>query len=264
MNKIDFSFPGQFPLDQQTLDYMQQAYRGGFAGLLYDAVSTPVILSGMTGSHATVLTPGYFAYQGEIYYCPGGTVNPVPPAPAVPLISIVETPTSVTFFDNNTHNVYLQRQGVIGYGTAGGNALDFSTFKTFAQVFGERARASAPTATAALVTPYGSGSATFKLDPMTGIVNMYGNMSVNTSVTTDPAPYFAVGNIPVGFRPVAAVPFAAFVRHHLFVPGTIYSGSDHVRQINCELEVINSSVVMGLLRASAAYNLYFNVTYPIW
>lgn len=107
MNKrIDLSNLGGFPLEQDTLQFMQDSYRGAFSALAKLAGSK-VILHGVEVNGSNV-SDGWIAYNGELIPFIGGSV-------AADVV-ISETPNAVqsTFEDGTIRDVYFTKTATCG------------------------------------------------------------------------------------------------------------------------------------------------------
>ncbi len=107
MNKrADFSNLGGFPLEQDTLDFMQQSYRGALAAMA-SLCGSKSILYGVelvAGNY----TNGWIAYNGELI--------PFIGAVAATDVVITETPavTQADFEDGTSRDVYFTKTATCG------------------------------------------------------------------------------------------------------------------------------------------------------
>lgn len=107
MNKrIDLSNLGGFPLEEDTLDFMQQSYRSAFAAIA-QLCGSKTILYGVEVIAGNV-TNGWISYNGELIPFIGGAV-------ATDVV-IIETPavTQATFEDGSIRDVYFTKIATIG------------------------------------------------------------------------------------------------------------------------------------------------------
>jgi hypothetical protein len=107
MDRIDFSNLGGFPLEQDTLDFMQLAYKGGL-GAVAKLCGNKTIITGVEVTGSSV-SDGWISYNGELILFQGGTVGAQ--------VVISETPTQVTYEDGNIKEAYFLKTakcGVIG------------------------------------------------------------------------------------------------------------------------------------------------------
>ncbi len=104
MKTIDFSFMGGFPLNQDRLNDMQQAYidMGLALAAGTNGTTNPKAVAGMkvSGGGNTV-SSGSFVYNGELIHFTGGTVTPI--GGEVALVLIETATTSLTYNDGSTH-----------------------------------------------------------------------------------------------------------------------------------------------------------------
>jgi hypothetical protein len=107
MNKrIDLSNLGGFPLQEDTLDFMQSSYRGAFAGIA-NMCGSKTILYGVQVIAGNV-TDGWIAYNGELIPFIGGVAGAD--------VVITELPNVVpeTFEDGSIRDVYFTKTATCG------------------------------------------------------------------------------------------------------------------------------------------------------
>lgn len=106
MNKINFNQTGGFPLETNTLQFLQNAYQlfGAFSALAGDLV----ILQGCTVTGSSV-SDGIVIINGEVLPFVGGIVAAT--------VVVVETTESKTFEDGSSKAVYHTRTARFGRGT---------------------------------------------------------------------------------------------------------------------------------------------------
>ncbi len=271
MNKIDFSFAGGFPLDQEVLGYMQQSYLQGFASLYGDAGSTPIILSGLLLSVSgglTSITAGFFYYNGEVYACPALPPTAVGGGGTDVIVAVSDVGSSAIFEDASTHDVFRARTGAITVAVPVGGDVLFSSFKTFQQVFGEVGRRSTTPFNDLVVSGSNfGGTISYRKNLLTNSLHIKGAISFTSSAgfpAVSPPIYYAFGSvIPAEFRPTSTIPFKAFYRHH---SSTLKdsSGIDFFRDINAELRN-TGQFSFGFIRTDTpgTYNLEFNFNAPL-
>lgn len=98
--RIDLTNLGGYPLAQEDLDFLQQSYRGAFAGMA-NMFGDKVILSGMVEGGGNV-TAGWIAIGGELLPFVAGAIG-------TGEFIIDETTQALTFQDGNTRNVLITR-----------------------------------------------------------------------------------------------------------------------------------------------------------
>lgn len=107
MNKrIDLTNLGGFPLEQDTLSFMQDSYRGAFAAIA-QLCGSKTILFGVQ-LLAGNISNGWISYNGEMIQFIGG--------PAAAQVVITETPgvTQAVFEDGSTRDVYFTKTATVG------------------------------------------------------------------------------------------------------------------------------------------------------
>ncbi|MEQ3500589.1 hypothetical protein ABMY20_12600 [Tenacibaculum sp. SSH1-16] len=119
MNLIDFLQTGGFPLETNTLDFLQQANKSlsAFGAMAGDKT----IISGCVASGQTV-SDGYIYYNGELLFFKGGT--------EIDNIVIIEEEEKVEFEDGTLKGVYKNRYATFGF-AGDGSSVDWSEFKRF-------------------------------------------------------------------------------------------------------------------------------------
>lgn len=107
MNKrIDLSNLGGFPLEQDSLQFMQESYRGAFAAIA-QLCGNKTILYGVESVGGNI-TDGWIAYNGELIPFIGGV--------AAADVVITETPAAAqaTFEDGTDRDVYFTKVATVG------------------------------------------------------------------------------------------------------------------------------------------------------
>lgn len=117
MNKQDFNQLGGFPLETDTLDWMQNAY-DIFNTLGYIA-GDKTILTGCTQT-GSVTSDGVVFVNGELFPFKGGTTQAT--------VRILETKTPKVFENGDVNDVHSERYITFATGTG---SIPWSDFKTF-------------------------------------------------------------------------------------------------------------------------------------
>jgi hypothetical protein len=104
MNKIDLTNIGGFPLEEDTLKFMQDSYGDLFEALARMA-GNKTILSGVEVAGSAV-SNGWIVYNGEIIRFVGGAAGPG--------VIIQEAAADALFEDGNLKPVYKTRTATIG------------------------------------------------------------------------------------------------------------------------------------------------------
>jgi hypothetical protein len=110
MNNIDLTHLGGFPLEQDTLDFMQLDYKSAF-GAIAKLCGNKTILFGVEIIAGNV-TPGWIAVDGELILFQGGVYGGY--------VVIATVPTQVTYEDGLLKEAYYVKTA-----TCGGIAGDF-------------------------------------------------------------------------------------------------------------------------------------------
>lgn len=117
MRFIDFSISGGFPLTQDRLDFMQQAYLDpirALASTAQNGFSSPVaafggIVSSVVGSD-TIVSAGWFYYNGDFTKFPGQTI-PTPGGSDVLYMQINVTNDNLVYNDGSSNPVLVESTG---------------------------------------------------------------------------------------------------------------------------------------------------------
>lgn len=120
MKKVDFTKAGGFPLKQDTLKFMQDAYNKEFLAAFLQWITTvgvfdqsggvAQILTGVTVRDSEV-TPGWIVRNKELLYFAGDTLTNVENSNGIGVQTIT---TPATFKDNSVQGVYEEKFAVAG------------------------------------------------------------------------------------------------------------------------------------------------------
>ena len=220
--RIDFTIEGGFPVTQETLDFLQQAYKEYIAALANGGSSngdSPLILWGLDMSGST-LNRGWFAYQGDFYYCIGGDMSAAPGGGNTYAITITETAGETLRYDDGGvhHNMFTSRGnlGIVPTGSLGSTVLAFSSFKKWGQVLGSNNIS--PWASIAVATGSGFGTVTgtikYRRNYFTNSLELAGTLSAASPSDFNALPNTGgtvVGSVPSGFIPATSRPFLVHI-----------------------------------------------------
>lgn len=125
MDYIDFLKYEQFPVSTETFSKLQAmilqiAKLASLGGQNY-------ILSGCELNSYNILSDGYLVIQGELIYFQGGYMSSS-------YITIVEEKTSVTVYDTNFQDIYINKKAVIGLGSPQYHWSSFRRLKSIDQL----------------------------------------------------------------------------------------------------------------------------------
>lgn len=273
MNKIDFSFTGGFPLDQDALDFLQQASSELLNGIYANAGNTPTIISGMTATPAGAninIANGIFFYQGELYKFTGGSVSAAI-AGQVPGVTVFDNGGTAVFEDLGAlHPVFRTRAGAIDsqpVGTLG--FVPYSSFKQWHEVLGGFAKTPVATInTGNFGTPGFNGSLHYIKNNLTNTLHVYGFVGVDDTALLPSLPivpaYTDMFTLPVGFRPATNVPIIIPFRYSA-VLDVDDNGTDYITHMNGEVSPTGAFRV-GFIKPGASipgYSLSFNFIIPL-
>jgi hypothetical protein len=206
--EIDFTQLGGYPLDQDTMDFLQGAYKNSIEQLAGVAVSggAPVVLSGMAVSNSgNTVTDGWLLYNGEIVPFTGGTVTPS--AGQVALVQINTVSSTLTYNDGSTPTVVFTKDAVLVAGASATTATTFpvSAMLSYVVSLGLVGRESAWNVLSLSHSASGfSGSLKYKLNSMGNMLYYSFSGLITTPTWFDNAPAGSsavVGTLPVGYRP---------------------------------------------------------------
>lgn len=277
MKAIDFTQPGGFPLTQDQLDHLQNAYTESTLALAaagHDGSSAPVIISGMIsspgGGGSTNVSAGWLLYNNELIRFPAATYGVVTLG-NVPLVTITPTAGSLTYNDGSTPAVILDKTASVSIAPAITDAahFPFGNLLRFGQGFGINNREQFWQSMVVSTAP-GVGGVTgtvyYKKDFTANTMQIRGFLTANDAqnFAASPAALFSLmGTLPAGYIPNNTAYFIA----HYFVAGLIKDdlGISWIKQVNC---VINTGgqILINWLKpdvAITAYAINFNAIVPL-
>jgi hypothetical protein len=219
MKAIDFTHPGGFPLTQDQLDYLQQAYTECINAFALMGGTGPVIISGMEVNVAggtTSIADGWFFYNGEVIKFNTGSYTTILPGDTV-LIDIAPLATSLTYNDGSTFGAILNKTAtlLLGPSATTPTQFPFSSMQPFQLVFGQRGREATWNALA-VSTPPGSGGVTgtinYKKNVLTNTLHIRGFLTANNAQNFTASPgagFYSMGILPIEYRPLNNTYFVA-------------------------------------------------------
>ena len=115
MKAIDFTHPGGFPLTQDELNYLQQAYTECINAFAQMGGVGPVLINGMdvsvSGGTITI-ADGWFFYNGELIKFNTGSYSTISPGDVV-LVNITPSATSLLYNDGSTFGAVLDKTATV-------------------------------------------------------------------------------------------------------------------------------------------------------
>jgi hypothetical protein len=264
MKSIDFTQPGGFPLTQERLGYLQDAYTEAIAGLsaVFTNGSVPVLISGMVTSFSMgmeFISPGYFFYDNKLVRFGGASLGPILVGNAAYVV-ITETALPLTYNDGSSHNVIIDRVGGIGIFAdttpADATRFPYSSLQRAAVAFADaNVNAIKPAFVAGGGGPTYSGS--LIPDPLSpiGFRKAHGSKRVVIKgVTNDSLPVSTISDcsvfvLPLGYRPG---------QEQLFL-NVGYGGSPYVLRIKSNGVVSLAGDITGISTPGCWINVSFDV-----
>jgi len=256
MKSIDFTQPGGFPLTQDQLGYLQQAYRestGALAAMGGDS-SIPYKISGMeitnpsTGSYTA--TDGWFFYNNEMIRFAGISVSGASGGFAA-YVSVSITALPLVYNDGSTPNVVIDKVAtlqVLPVGTpTDATHFPLSDLQRFGVGFGVANRESSwQTLTVSTIVAQGgvSGTIYFKKDFTANTLHLRGSLTAANAqnFTAMPASsFYLMGILPAGYQPATN----AYFTGQYFVASSVMddAGVSWIKQVNCGINAAGQIIV---------------------
>ncbi len=277
MKAIDFTKPGGFPLTQNQLDYLQQAYTESIKALGAMGIngSAPVIISGMTktvSGGTTTISGGWFYYNGDMVRFPGASYGGIMLGYAVYMVVSSSTGTLI-FNDGSTPGVVLEKTGVLTLlvNTTPTDSTHFlvSDMVPFGKGFGMSSREQVWHELIVNTDPADggvTGSIYYKKDFTANTLQIRGALFANNAqnFSASPGALFALmGTLPTGFLPNNNAQFIA----HYFVSGLLKDdlGIGWIKQFTCGLNN-TGQIFINWIRpdiAISGYGVNFNTIIPL-
>jgi hypothetical protein len=278
MKAIDFTKPGGFPLTQNQLGYLQQAYTEAAKALaaIGGDSSVPFIVSGIDISNpstgAYTATAGWLCYNGDLIKFLPGSITGASGASA-PFVVISPSVLPLTFNDGSTPNVVLDNSATI-LSLPVATPTDATHFplgalRRLGVGFGVRNREATwntLTVSTAAIDGGVSGTIYYKKDFTANTLHIRGLLTANNAQNFAASPgtlFYVMGTLPSGYMPNNTVYFDA----NYFVASSIQddAGVAWIKQVNC---VINNfgqflSNWTKPLLPTAGYGINFNTIIPL-
>ena len=275
MKKIDFTHAGGFPLTQENLDYLQQAYTECVNALtmMGGDGTTPILISGMVSTTpspgSTSVTNGWFFYNGEMVRFTGGTVTPT--GTDVPLIVISPASTNLTYYDGSIYPAVLSTTATLSSGPTLTDATHFplSALQPFQVIFGLGGRESGWNGIF-VSTPVLDGGVSgyiyYKKNFLTNTLHIRASLNANNAqnFSASPAALNALmGTLPAGYIPNNVVYFTTYYfASNLFKDDL---GVSWVKQLTSTVSPAGQ-ILINFLRPDisvSAYTVMFNTIIPL-
>lgn len=274
MRSINFTHSGGFPLTQDELDHMQQAYTEciNTLGTLGGNPTLPAIISGMamsTVGSAVTIASGWFFYNGTMVKFTGSTVTPT--GTNVPLIVITNNTTSLTYNDGSTFPAVSNVTATLSAGPAvtSSSQFPYSVAVPYYTQFGLNGRESSwNTLGVGTLASLGgvTGTIYYKKNWITNTLTIHGALTANNAQNFSPSTSAAnslMGTLPAGYIPSTNAFFITY-----FYASSLFQDDLGVSWVKHMSSVINSAgqIYINFLRpeiAVPAYSVVFNTLIPL-
>lgn len=266
---IDFTNPGGFPLTQDRLGDLQDAY-GDAIGAMLDAVGhsgVGLALKGMeispdTPSAGTVtVTDGIFWYNGQLVKFTGGTATPT--GGDVVLVTITETVTQLTYNDT------VDRDAITTYTanlTTGATVTDAENFPLLdLERWGNDDEWKSLVVSTSAPLGGVTGTIYYKKNNLTNTLQLRGGLTAanpgnfgdNTTNT-----FALMQTLPTGYRPSYEAFFKAFHNTGFGIP-VEDAGNYYILDIPCKVNSLGEVFFRWLKSGVSAYAVNFNAILPL-
>ena len=273
MKAIDFTHAGGFPLTQDELDYLQQAYTECINALALMGGSGPTLISGMettVSGGTTTVAVGWFFYNGEMIKFISGSYSVVPPGDVI-LVNITPSSGSLIYNDGSSYGAILNKTATLLAGPTATTSTQFplSALQPYQVVFGQNGRDTA-WSSLAVSTPVLSGGVTgtvyYKKDVLANTLQIRGLLTANYAQNFAASPavlFYNMGSLPAGYIPANTAYFTA----QYFVAGLIKDdlGIGWIKQVNCGVNTLGQ-ISINWIRPDVligGYGIEFNTIIPL-
>jgi hypothetical protein len=273
MKAIDFTHPGGFPLTQDELDYLQQAYTECLNAFAVMGGNGPTLINGMDVSISgptTTIADGWFFYNGELIKFNTGSYTTIPFGDVV-LVNITPSATSLTYNDGSSFGAVLNKTAtlLLGPSATTSTQFPFSDLQPFQLAFGLHGRESAWNSLTVSTAPADggvTGTIYYKKNVLTNTLHIRGFLTANNAQNFSPSPgalYSLMGSLPAGYIPNNDTFFIG----HYFVSSLIKDdlGVAWIKHFTCVLNT-GGQIFVNWIRPDisiSAYGVEFNTTIPL-
>lgn len=273
MKAIDFTHPGGFPLTQDELDYLQQAYTECLGALASMGGGGPTIITGMISSTflgTTTVSDGWFFHGGEMIKFIAGTYSAIPPGD-VPLVSITPTATNLIYNLGSSFGAVLNKTATVVLGPPSTSFLLFplSVLQPFQLTFGLNGRETGWNSLA-VSTPVPDGGVTgtvfYKKNFLTNTLQIRGLLSANNAQNFAASPaalFYDMGSLPANYTPVNVTYFTAHYPIGSMIKDDL--GISWLKHFTCGINT-GGQLSINWIRpdiAIAGYSVYLNTIIPL-
>jgi len=273
MKKLDLTHAGGFPLTQDNLDYLQQAYIECTNAFAQMGGTGPAIISGMvitTSISGTAVTDGWLFYNGEMIKFNAASVG-IPTGSDVVMVDIIPASTSLTYNDGSVYPAILDKAATLSLAPTATTATQFplSTLQPFGVGFGESNR-EAGWQQIAVSTPAASGGVTgtiyYKKNFLANTLQVRGNLTCNNAQNFAASPtslFYTAATLPTEYIPANNTSFLSVNAFATAFKDDL--GIAWVRQINGYINT-TGQIYFGWIRPDisvGAYIISFNQIIPL-
>ncbi len=273
MKAIDFTHTGGFPLTQNELDYLQQAYTECINAFGAMGGNGPSLITGMGESFSlgtTTISDGWFFYNGEMIKFNASSYSALGLGDVV-LVTISSATTSLTYNDGSSYGAILNKTATISVGPPVTSPTQFplASLLPFQVVFGQAGRESG-WSSLAVSTPALSGGVTgtiyYKKDFMANTLQIRGFLTAANAQNFTASPsaiYSLMGTLPTGYIPNNVAYFTSIYFASSMIEDDL--GVAWIKQVNCAVNT-GGQILINWIRPDVSilgYGLEFNTILPL-
>lgn len=275
MKKIDFTHAGGFPLTQENIDYLQQAYTEcvNALAMMGSDGTTPILISGMVPSipspGSTSVTDGWFFYNGEMVRFTGSAVTPT--GASVPIIVISPASTNLTYYDGSIYPAVLNTTATLTSGPPVTDAthVPLSALQPFQVIFGLKGRETGWNSIF-VNTPVLNGGVNgyiyYKKNFLTNTLHIRASLNANNAQNFSGAPAALnslMGTLPAGYIPNNIVYFTTY-----YFASNLFKDDLGVSWVKQLTSIVNTGgqILINFLKPDTsvlAYTVIFNTIIPL-
>lgn len=275
MKTIDFSFTGGFPLTQDELNYLQQAYSECIMALAATGLngSTPCIVTGMgisyPGGGAVTTTNGWLVYNGDMIPFTGSTVTPT--GSDVAMVQIANVATNLVYNDGGVHPAIKSKVATLTTGPSATTAMSFplSAAMPYTVLLGLNGRESGwGSLTVNTLPAQGSvsGNIFYKKNLLTNTLHLRGALTANAAQNFSASPgalNYLMATLPAGYLPANSGYFTAY-----YFGSNLFKDDMGVAWIKQFTSILNvaGQIYINFIKPDAAisaFSVVFNTIMPL-
>lgn len=274
MKAIDFTKPGGFPLTQDQLGYLQQAYTETVTALSLigsSGGSAPVVINGMAVSYpspgAIAVTDGWILYNGEMVRFTASSVSGLGVGTEAYVV-IAATAGTLTYNDGSTPAVIMDKSAsmqALPTGTPT-DAFHFllSALSPFGKGFGINNREQLWNSLAVSTAPAMggvTGTVYYKKDFTANTLHIRGFLFANNAQNFAASPgasYVLMGTLPPAYIPNNNAYFIG----HFYISSMVYDdlGVSWIKHVSCGVNNLGQLLINWIRPETSisAYGVNFN------